>query len=44
MEAIIQMSRWIDGWFVPASLPDDGQLSGVLVSEPFLRNDGEPSV
>ena len=26
MEAIIQMSRWVDGWFVPASLPSVDQL------------------
>jgi hypothetical protein len=27
MESIIQMSRWIDGWFVLASLPAEAQLA-----------------
>lgn len=27
MEAVIQMSRWIDGRFVPASLPSEDQLA-----------------
>lgn len=36
MEAIIQMSRWIDGRFVPASLPAKDQLI-THVHESFLR-------
>ena len=35
MEAIIQMSRWIEGEFVPASLPSD-QLLRSHVTAPFL--------
>ncbi|MCP3711798.1 hypothetical protein M3I54_33425 [Paraburkholderia sp. CNPSo 3274] len=36
MEAIIQMSRWIDGWFVPASLPPEDQLSIHVKDGKFL--------
>ena len=36
MEAIIQMSRWIDGQFVAASLPSEGQL--VMHAPDFLKN------
>ena len=35
MEAIIQMSRWIDDEFVPASLPSD-ELLAAHITHPFL--------
>ncbi|MDD1012716.1 hypothetical protein [Pseudomonas rubra] len=39
MEAIIQMSNWIDGYFVPASLPSKDQLMIHITDKSFLRED-----
>ncbi|SAL85539.1 hypothetical protein AWB67_06970 [Caballeronia terrestris] len=40
MEAIIQMSRWVDGQFVPASLPSREQMA-VHVFSPFFQHENK---